>query len=304
MGKTHAPTLTVGGETLSREKLRHALAESRFAVAGECAEASEALALDLSALARHGILIVFEQSVTAIELNGLRRANPELRIVALSADPALHRFEAAIAAGVDAYLLDDIAPKSLINSLTLAMAGQKVLPVQLAKQMISKAILGVGDGRQEKAWRDEVDFEILARLARGESNRSIATGLGIRELEVKARMKGLLSRLGVTNRTQAALRAEQNGLVPAPASGGGKPRQTADGISSRRSPSSASPDASGRRSQPEACRYAADTPAHMRPQQDAVFFLQLKYVACGRSPPPLLPLLRVRGVLERTLSSA
>lgn len=145
----------------------------------------------------------------------LRLRVPGARLVVLEERLSILRLRAALRAGVRGYLLTDIAPDALIQSLRLVLAGETVLPTRLADLLrnggIAAADLDPSAGKASLSWRDT---DLLHGLQTGKSIRGIAADLRISETEARATLRGLLRRLNLSNRTQAAIWAANNGIRP------------------------------------------------------------------------------------------
>lgn len=117
--------------------------------------------------------------------------------------------------GVDGYLLEEISPEALVESLNLVILGEKVFPSQLVDLLTE---VGWAKGRSRAtveydAHLSEREFEIVNWLARGAPNKVIAGKMSITEATVKVHIKAILKKVGVHNRTQAAIWAVQKGLL-------------------------------------------------------------------------------------------
>jgi two-component system, NarL family, nitrate/nitrite response regulator NarL len=114
-------------------------------------------------------------------------------------------------AGADGYLMKDVSPEALLQSLELVMMGEKVFPTNLAAMLFElnnasspvNSVRGLSPREQE----------ILRALVTGSSNKLIAIKLGITEATVKVHLKTLLRKIDVNNRTQAAIWAMNNGFT-------------------------------------------------------------------------------------------
>ena len=128
----------------------------------------------------------------------------------LADDFAVDALRDAMNAGADGYLMKDVSPEALIQSLELVMMGEKVFPTNLASMLLNldstpspmNSIRGLSPREQE----------ILQALVTGASNKLIAIRLGITEATVKVHLKTLLRKIDVNNRTQAAIWAMNNGF--------------------------------------------------------------------------------------------
>lgn len=148
-------------------------------------------------------------------LRGLRARAPEARLVVLEERLSIRRLRAALHAGVNGYLLKDTAPVALIQSLSVVLAGETVFPTRLADWLRNGDIVAPErDATVERvslSWRDT---DLLHGLQRGKSVRGIAEDLHISETEARASLRSLLRRLNLSNRTQAAIWAANNGIRP------------------------------------------------------------------------------------------
>lgn len=138
---------------------------------------------------------------------------PGAAVVVLSDTLSLGQLTAAMIAGARAYLLRDIAPEALKQSLLLALAGEKVLPTSLVPMLIGRVKAGAteqveAEARNEPSARERL---ILQCVANGYPNKVIATRLNIAEATVKAHMKTVFRKIRVRNRTEAAVWALNNG---------------------------------------------------------------------------------------------
>ncbi|MDQ2634990.1 MAG: response regulator transcription factor [Pseudomonadota bacterium] len=117
--------------------------------------------------------------------------------------------------GVDGYLLEEISPEALVESLNLVMLGEKVFPSQLV-ELLTEADWARGRSRvagEYDAHLSERESEIVNWLVRGAPNKVIAGKMAITEATVKVHIKAILKKVGVHNRTQAAIWAVQRGLL-------------------------------------------------------------------------------------------
>ncbi|MCU1604258.1 MAG: Two component regulator containing a CheY-like receiver domain and an DNA-binding domain [Modestobacter sp.] len=142
----------------------------------------------------------------------IRRAEPTVRIVALSglaeADAALE----ALRAGASGFLPKTASPEALVRPLLAVLDGWSVLPEALLRQLLTDAAPAAG---QELAARLSADDRRLWRLvAAGTSTVDIATTLHVSERTVKRLVAGLLRQLAVSTRVEAAALAGRVGLGP------------------------------------------------------------------------------------------
>ena len=134
-------------------------------------------------------------------------ADPAAVVVALTAFSDRERILRAIDAGAIGYLLKDADPDELIRGIRAAAAGDSPLAPRAAQALVSARV------EQRSVELSAREQEVLTLLARGLQNKLIASRLGISEKTVKAHLTSVFQRIGVTDRTQAALWAQRNGLV-------------------------------------------------------------------------------------------
>jgi DNA-binding NarL/FixJ family response regulator len=116
------------------------------------------------------------------------------------------RIVAALDAGAVGYLLKDAEPEDVIEGVRAVSRGESPLHPRAARQLLGARLT-----------RSEVDLtpretEVLGLVRHGLANKQIARRLGISERTVKAHLTSVFSRIGVADRTQAALWAERRGL--------------------------------------------------------------------------------------------
>lgn len=142
----------------------------------------------------------------------LRERSPEMRVIVLTSFLDDDRLLPAIQAGAAGYLLKDVEPTELAQAVRTASAGQAMLNPAVAARLVEAIAENRAPGVQaERLTRREQ--EVLEQIAHGRSNKRIALELGISEKTVKAHVGRVLAKLGVADRTQAALLAVREGLV-------------------------------------------------------------------------------------------
>ena len=182
-------------------------------VVGEAADGEEAVA----AAAEHAPDVILLDLVMP-ELDGigalrrLREVAPASRVIVLTSFGEDERLFAALRAGATGYLLKDVEPAELVRGIRTAHAGQAPLSPAVAARVVEE--LASGGGAAARA--DELtprELEVLCLIARGRSNKRIALELGVAEKTVKTHVSHVLAKLGLSDRTQAALYAVREGLV-------------------------------------------------------------------------------------------
>ena len=129
----------------------------------------------------------------------LRAADPRLHCIILCASDDDEARRESASAGASAFLLEDVAAGELIDAVRRVGSGHP-----LGATLHTTASSAPSPDPLPRRQR-----EVLALVARGLSNRAIAAELGIAEKTVKNHLTGIMRTLGVTSRTQAALRAAQ-----------------------------------------------------------------------------------------------
>jgi two-component system, NarL family, nitrate/nitrite response regulator NarL len=210
------PTLLFGRNKLFREGLKSLLKGSQFNVVGE---ADDVGMLDLANDVEPGLILIDLSSNPAHivdDLNHLGSVFPDAPVVILNDNLCSTTLASCLAAGAAGYLMKDISLDALLISLQLVVLGEKVFPTHLAALLVN----GVANTVPANIPPDnsfglsEREMQILQCLVQGDSNKLIANRLSITEATVKVHMKSLLRKINVSNRTQAAIWALNNGLMP------------------------------------------------------------------------------------------
>jgi len=133
---------------------------------------------------------------------------PETRVLVLTSFSDRERILDAIDAGAVGYLLKDSEPEELLKGIRAVARGESPLSPKAAQ-----AIIAASKERQQTRELSPRETEVLILLTRGLANKQIAQKLGISEKTVKAHLVNVFQRIGVADRTQAALWAERRGLL-------------------------------------------------------------------------------------------
>jgi DNA-binding NarL/FixJ family response regulator len=207
--------LVADDHAVVREGLRVFLElQEGIEVVGEAGDGEEALALaehlrpdvvlmDLVMPRRDGVAAMRE----------LRRRLPDTRVIALTSFLDDERLLPAIQAGAAGYLLKDIEPSELARAVRAAKAGEAILDPAAAARLVEAVAQGATPAPATRERLTRREQEVLELLARGRSNKRIAFELGISEKTVKAHVGHVLAKLGVSDRTEAAVLAVSEGLL-------------------------------------------------------------------------------------------
>ena len=144
-------------------------------------------------------------------------ANPDARILILSSFSDDDNVLPAIRAGAMGYLLKDIPPDDLADALREAHQGKAQLHPDIARKLMAHVQEPDSATNAMSSAVDDLtdrEFEVLQHIGRGLSNREIANELSISHMTVKTHVSNLLSKLHLADRTQAAIFAIRQGLVP------------------------------------------------------------------------------------------
>jgi len=139
----------------------------------------------------------------------LQEQNPGTAVVIVTSFSDRERIVGAVDAGAVGYLLKDASPDEILSGIRAAARGESPLHPKAARELLS--------ARSETPTRGEVELtaretEVLGLVRAGLSNKQIARRLGITERTVKAHLTSCFQRIGVLDRTQAAVWAERHGI--------------------------------------------------------------------------------------------
>lgn len=107
-------------------------------------------------------------------------------------------------AGAAGYLLKDAKPNELLNAIRTIHSGQKYVPPEVGAKLVQ---------RMSNPELSERELDVLRLMAQGMSNLDIAMALSVGESTVKSHVNRILSKLGVSDRTQAVIVAIKRGIV-------------------------------------------------------------------------------------------
>ncbi|GCE11811.1 response regulator [Tengunoibacter tsumagoiensis] len=155
----------------------------------------------------------------------LKERWPEIRVIILTTFDDRALIQAGLQAGALGYILKDITAEQLAATIRVVAQGQVLLHPEVAQKVLASfssapdlpavaaPVSPPFDSKREMEQLTEREREILTLLARGASNREISEELYIASGTVKNHLSNILSKLGVRDRTQAALKAREFGLL-------------------------------------------------------------------------------------------
>lgn len=210
--------LLVDDHMLFRSGVRSLLQRNpRFAVVGEASDGVDGVKRAMQ-LKPHVILLDLHMpGMTGVEtLQLILQGWPEAAVVMLTVSEEAEDLASALQAGARGYLVKNIDADFLVRAIERAAAGESVL----AESMTAKLVAQLQKQREPAppAPPSELDKltprerEILACLARGESNKLIARVLDLAESTVKIHVQNILKKLGLSSRVQAAVFAVEQAL--------------------------------------------------------------------------------------------
>jgi DNA-binding NarL/FixJ family response regulator len=206
----------VDDHAVVREGLRNFLdLQEALEVVGEAADGAEGVEIALRTHPDVVLMDLFMPEHGGVEaMQALRERLPETRVIVLTSFLDEDRLLPAIRAGAAGYLLKNVQPAELARAIRAAHRGEAVIDPTAAARLIAAVADGAGARRGEDERLTRREREVLALIAGGRPNKRIALELGISEKTVKTHVGHVLAKLGVTDRTQAALLAVRDGLVP------------------------------------------------------------------------------------------
>ncbi len=210
--------LLADDQALFREGIRTLLSvQPDIEVVGEASDGEEAI--QLAAKLRPAVVLMDLQmprldGVEATRL--LRDLVPNCRVIVLTTFEDDEYVFAGLRAGAVGYLLKDTSAEALVQAIRAAVRGESFIQPSVAAKVVAEfSRLADQVPRAEPLAESLSDreLEVLRLVSKGATNREIASTLVIAEGTVKNHMTSILGKLGVRDRTQAALKAREVGLI-------------------------------------------------------------------------------------------
>jgi two-component system, NarL family, response regulator LiaR len=198
--------LLVDDHAIVREGLRTLLSEEpAIKVVGEATNGAEAVALTATL---HPDVILMDLVMPEMEgiqaMQSIRDVNPSSQVLVLTSFGDDHRVRDAIQAGAVGYLLKDVLKADLLRAIRAAAQGQPTLHPEAQRQLMRQVTTPARSLLDDLTPRER---DVLRLIVRGQSNKEIAATLHVTEGTVKGHVSAILAKLGVADRTQAALYA-------------------------------------------------------------------------------------------------
>ena len=182
-------------------------AESDLRVIGEASTVRQALGRIAATLPDVAVLDVRLADGSGIDLcRDIRSAHPEVRCLILTAYDDDEASRTAVLAGASGYVLKDIQGHGLVSSIRSVAQGKSLLGRAISQRVVESTSTEPGASVQ-LSLRER---QVLERIADGLTNRQIGEKLALAEKTIKNYVSGLLAKLGMERRTQAAVYGAQN----------------------------------------------------------------------------------------------
>ncbi|GCE50095.1 LuxR family two component transcriptional regulator [Thermosporothrix hazakensis] len=220
MGAQRIRVLIVDDQRLLRESFRKLIEmEPDFEVVGIASSGAEALRLAEQLRDQQQAPDVVLMDIRMPEMDGIAATQafktrwPDSHIVILTTFDDTELIQSGLRAGALGYLLKDISAEQLSMTIRMAAQGQMLLQPEIAQKAWTIPA-APPESHQESTGSQltEREREILAMVARGASNREISEALYITGGTVKNHLSSIFGKLGVRDRTQAAIKAREMGL--------------------------------------------------------------------------------------------
>ena len=180
---------------------------------GEAANGDEAVTQALSVQPDVILMDLIMPGMDGVEtMRRLSAAGVDAKVIVLTSFSEDDQVLAAVKAGAAGYLLKDVQPQELGNAIRSVHAGDAQLHPSIASKLM-REVAAAGSRHKDADALTARELEVLKALARGMSNKEIAAELGVAEKTVKTHVSSILRKLGVADRTQAALYAVRERLA-------------------------------------------------------------------------------------------
>ncbi|MGQ0670487.1 MAG: response regulator transcription factor [Actinomycetota bacterium] len=197
--------------------VRECFEDAETVEAGSAAEAMEAMGGEPIDIALVDVRMPGADGLDL--LRNMKARWPTVPVIMLTTFDHARYVRRALAEGAAGYMLKDATPADLEQAIRVALSGGgNVLSPRAMQSLFDTMDSGSGAGLEVphrlRASLTQRETDILALLAEGKSNRDISRGLFLSEKTVKAHLAAVFRKLGVSNRTQAAMAAVSMGIGP------------------------------------------------------------------------------------------
>ena len=207
--------MLVDDHAVVRQGLRTFLdLQENITVVGEARDGVEALKVVHECSPDVVLLDLIMPRMDGIEaVRRMKAARPQTQIIILTSFGDDQKVFAAIRAGATGFLLKDVSPDDLALAIHAARRGEASLAPGIATKLMQEIAVG-GSPTNDEQSLTEREYAVLALIAQGRSNKQISEELSISEKTVKTHVSNILTKLHLEDRTQAAIYALREGLVP------------------------------------------------------------------------------------------
>jgi DNA-binding NarL/FixJ family response regulator len=209
--------LLADDQALFREGLRTLLSmESSIEIAGEAANGVEAVEAARTVQPDLVLMDLRMPVMGGVEATRrVRDACPQSRVLVLTTFQEDEEIFDALRAGACGYLLKDTPSEKLVEAIHAAVRGESVIEPSVAAKVVAEftRLSSLGNQSNANPLLSPREHDVLRQVARGRTNKEIASALHVTEGTVKNHLTSIFSRLGVLDRTQAALKARELGIV-------------------------------------------------------------------------------------------
>ncbi|NLH38857.1 MAG: response regulator transcription factor [Elusimicrobia bacterium] len=205
--------LLADDQTLFREGLKDLLEDEKgIKVVGEAKTGPEAVEMvrrlkpDVVLM---DIKIPLMDGISATKI--IRSKFPETNVIILSSYEDEAHITEAVSAGANGYLSKMLPASDLVNALKTFTSESVMIPQPIMNKLINGLRQGVSKDSPETLTQTEM--KVMTLLGKGKSNKEIASELNCSVKTVKNHLNSIFNKLGVTNRTEAVIKAIERGLI-------------------------------------------------------------------------------------------
>lgn len=210
--------LLADDQSLFRDGLRVLLStQPDFEVVGEATNGEEALRL---AARLHPHIVLMDMRMPILDgveaTRRLHETQPDCRVIVLTTFDDDELVFEGLRAGAVGYLLKAVSTPRLLEAIRAVARGESILEPSVAAKVVAEFARLANQASRPQALDNplsEREIEVLRLVAKGATNREIAAALFIAEGTVRNHLTAILSKLEVSDRTQAAVKAKALGLV-------------------------------------------------------------------------------------------